>query len=109
MATTLAIEAPVRITLSATPGNLTRVDLPKGARVVWVQFFDAAGTTPAAGKLAKTGTDAAAIGTAFFTVGVGAAFPMSIPIGKAGTSEYTSIYLASAIVSAIVEVWAVRE
>lgn len=101
---TLVLGEWQRVTLSATPGVLTRIDIPRGARRVWVQWVSSAG------KLTHTGTDGAAIGSHFGTFPadswVDARFECAGAYGRDVGSDGCSVYVASAGVSTVVELYA---
>jgi hypothetical protein len=91
-----------RITLSATPGNATRADFDYRSKSCLIQFFEADGTTPAAGKVSFDDVDAAPIGADFATVPANAEWPITLRTPEGTAIEFVS--LASTIASAIVEV-----
>ncbi len=93
MAVTLAHWTPTATTLSATPGNCTRFDLPAWTKQVRL------GCTVAA-KYTFAGTDGAAIGTNVISVPT-SAMPHTFAI-----DGQPSIYVATSSVSSSVELLA---
>lgn len=87
-----------RITLSGTADNLTEVQIPTWAWRVTVEFIGAAG------KIAFTGTDGAAIGTDYLTIPGDSIYEIGIRHGADHKMFAGSIYLASATASLVVEV-----
>lgn len=95
---------PDRITLSATPDAVTRVDFTDKIRAVEVQFLASDGSA-LAGKVARTGTDNTAIASDYVLVGAGVRY--RLPVSGRSRVEVLggfSLYLGSATASAIVEV-----
>ena len=103
MSVSLAAEVIDRITVSATPGKVTEVILHKNVRSVSIQGYDAAGTTATACKLALTGTDDSAIGADYKTIDAGGLLRYPVA-GRGRNLAGTSIFIASAVASAIIEV-----
>jgi len=92
-----------RVTVSATPDVATEVILHKDVRTVSIEGYDAAGTVTAACKLALTGTDNTAIGSDFKTIDAGALLRHAVS-GRGRNLAGTSIFVASAVAGAIIEV-----
>lgn len=93
-----------RITLSATPDQVTRVDFTDKIRAVEVQFL-ASDNSALAGKVARTGTDGQAIASDYVFVGSGVRY--RLPVSGRSRLEVMggfSLYIGSATASAIVEV-----
>jgi hypothetical protein len=101
-------DAPVRVTLSATPDNATRFDFEDHIRRVEVQFLDASNNA-LAGKVARTGTDNAAISASYIFVPAGTKEEIVIT-GRDRTVVLGgfSLYIASPTASAIAEVTGYR-
>lgn len=78
----------VQIGLSATPGNVVRVDLPPWARKFTVIFKTSANADDA-GRVSGAGTDGAAIGVNCFPVPSGQALSCDI----ASLSSTRSVYI----------------
>ena len=76
-----------RVALSATPGNVVRVDLPPWARKFTVNFRKSDNTDDS-GRVASAGTDAAAIGNDCFPCPSGSALSWNIPAGRTTRSVY---------------------
>ncbi len=85
-----------RITLGDAD-DLTEVNLPPPATKLSVQFVTNAG------KISWEGVDAAAIGTDYGTVAADGWF--EIPLRGRNLCARTSVFLASASSSTVVEVW----
>lgn len=103
MAVTFASpDADDRITLSATPDEVTAVTFDQNTRTYTIIGRDAAGTSGASVKVAQTGTDGAAIGTDYITVDGGARIEISR--GKDRKLGGATVYIASSTASAIVEI-----
>lgn len=101
MAVSLDLNVPKRVTLSATIGNVTEVSLPAFANTVEVQFLSAAG------KIAWSGTDGAAIGTAFQTYEADTLYRVEV-FFRPGQTTVQKLYLASAGAGTVVELRAAR-
>lgn len=102
MAETLTvIGTPKRITLGNTD-VLTRVNFPAFSNAYRVEFI------ANAGKVAVTGTDAAAIGADFETVAAGTAVEREL-LDRPGNSTAQARYFASATGSTVVEVTPLRK
>lgn len=97
--------APVRITLSGTPDVATQVSFSDRVRVVEVRFLDAS-NAPLTGKVARTGTDNAAIVATSAFVASGATKRVIVSSGRSRAEVLGgfSLYLASVTASAVVEV-----
>lgn len=101
MAVSLELNVPKRVTLSATIGNVTEVSLPAFANTVEVQFLSAAG------KIAWSGTDGAAIGTAFQSYEADTLYRVEV-FFRPGQVAVQKLYLASAGAGTVVELRAAR-
>jgi hypothetical protein len=89
-----------RVTLGSS-NVATKVNLPSGARRITIQFITNDG------KLAHTGTDAAAIGSDYFTCQSDTTYELELvePGERSRLNAMSAIYLASATGSTVVEVF----
>lgn len=94
-----------RVVLSATPDNLTQINLHGDCRTVTVQAFKADGTTSDSCKIALIGTDGGAVGAEFWTVLSGGAFELNLEQGQAKNGAGNVLYIASLTASAIIEIY----
>ena len=91
-----------QVTMSGTPGNVLEVNLPEWCRSVDVQFFTSAGVADT-GKIADSGTDAAAIGTDYQGVPSGNAYRWSIAPGRSVVRGGATLYLAGGTASGVAQ------
>ena len=101
MATTITgtnLPEAVRITLSGTPNEATRVNVPAYVATTSVAAI------AVDSKVAFTGTDGSAIGSAYLTGPAGSMLELSMMDGLGESTRITAIYVASATASAVVEV-----
>lgn len=89
------------ITLSATPNNATKVTFPEFCNAVTVRFVGAAG------KIADTGTDGAAIGAVFFTISADTTTEIDLT-NRAGNGSRQDRYIASGTANTVVQIVPVR-
>lgn len=93
--------SPTRIVLSATPDNCTKVNLPRNCRRIILQFITNSG------KIAFSGTDAAAIGSSYMTVVSNTPYVITVGGGMGNRKideTAPAVYLASGTASTVVEV-----
>jgi len=101
MATTITgstLPDAARITLSGTPNEATRVNVPAYIAKASVAAISVDS------KIAFSGTDGAAIGSTYVTVPAGSMLELSMVDGAGESTRTTAIYVASATASAVVEV-----
>ena len=100
MATTITgtnLPEAVRITLSGTPNEATRVNVPAYVATASASAISGDST------VAFTGTDGSALGSAYLTVPAGALRELSMMDGLGESTRITAIYVASATASAVGE------
>ena len=101
MATTITgstLPDVARITLSGTPNEATKVNVP-----AYIAKASVAAIAVDA-KVSMSGTDGAAIGSTYVTVPAGSMLELSMVDGIGESTRTTAIYIASATASAVVEV-----
>jgi len=103
VAKTSAGEVTVRITLDATPDDLTQITLPTWCREIDMYIHEADGTTTEDGKFATAGADSAAVGTVFFPVPAGQGLTRRIAKGRSRNRDGAVVYVAADSASALLQ------